>query len=100
LINYVGLQSFNSVGKKLNNQRRNFKKGGWYFVTTVNEPWGNTSPFCLFYHLIFGWGKDYDVFLKCVDSMPIQIFVPMSDKKSQKLTKRVERLHKIERIIR
>jgi hypothetical protein len=46
---------------------------------------GPTLPqMCLFYHLIFGWGEDYDVFLKCVDSLPIQIFVPMSDRKSQK----------------
>jgi hypothetical protein len=82
--------------------RKGKKRGGGLLLlcSTVNEPWSNTSPFCLFYHLIFGWGKDYDVFLKCVDFMPIQIFVPKSDKKSQKLTKRVERLHKIERIIR
>jgi hypothetical protein len=39
---------------------RKGEKGGYFVVqrdTTANKSCCNTYPFCLFYHLIFGWEK-------------------------------------------
>jgi hypothetical protein len=59
----------------------------------------NGAPPSVYSIISYFFGEDYDDFLKYVDSLPIQIS-PMSEGKSQNVTKSVEILHKIERIIR